>query len=779
MRNGNPAEWQNIVELMKGTSVWEEVKRLYPELTNDNDIADEVLAHYSGRRGAERLREEQRKIARGEGSAVEKARAITAIDRVREALERFWKGVCDFLHIHYTTAEEVADRVMRDLLEGVDPRKFGEADGRLREQFIGEKGAEAADHAEEVTTRFDNLAVAREMEEAKKDAKTIKMATGWERGADGKWRYEIPDIEYVPEGNADLNKWIARQPWSKEYDALCERVFAGETLPEADMKRLDELNSKAQEVADVYNSRDEKILADYVRNDELFKSYPELKRVKVVFVGERDFDGKYSEKENTIYIKKYSALPHVEILAHEIQHAIQAIEGFARGGNPGWFDKVNDMIWDIHRTMDKMMDYYAHRFGLPTFDDWNKSLDGKELKKFKTALKRYLKQKEDFSPIYAYSDFVGFKPEIRRDIKLALNKANKEIAEIRRQAYGGMPFDSFTAYRHLAGEVESRNVQKRLNMTPEERRASLAAETEDVARKYQIFLFGEGGGSHMGSRVDKRMAEIGAHYEGKDLTDAERAVVDVFSGKRDRRSVDITNDKGISIHLEMQQGNESHAGTKHSIFRHVGKDNGLISYDEIRLIPDIVKTGERTDKGKNVVYQKKIDGVRYTVYTDKKSNKEIFHDFYSNRKTAESESLSGESTNTQSSARTSDNAVDRKASDSGVSYTQLSAHANLSDASFDAAKVRRKSESAEKNAENDVKSRMNGLANTTGGDIRYQRAGGQWTSGSAQSLRQNGGECGAPIFRSHAGQHAKPQGPNASSVRSRRAHIQHCRHTRL
>ncbi len=107
----------------------------------------------------------------------------------------------------------------------------------------------------------------------------------------------------------------------------------------------------------------------------------------------------------------------------------------------------------------------------------------------------------------------------------------------------------------------------------------------------------------------------------------------------------------------MQQGNEPNAGTRHSIFRHVGKNNGSISYDEIKLIPDIVKTGERTDKGANVVYQKKIDGVRYIVYTDKKSNKELFHDFYSNRKTAGSESLSGESTNTQSSARTSDNAV--------------------------------------------------------------------------------------------------------------------------
>ena len=43
-------------------------------------------------------------------------------------------------------------------------------------------------------------------------------------------------------------------------------------------------------------------------------------------------------------------------------------------------------------------------------------------------------------------------------------------------------------YTKLSGEVESRNVQARMGMNDEERRASLAAETEDVAREDQIFL---------------------------------------------------------------------------------------------------------------------------------------------------------------------------------------------------------------------------------------------------------------------------------------------------
>lgn len=134
MREGNPTEWKNIVGLMKGTSVWAEVQKLYPELKNDDDIADEVLATFSGLRGAERLRAEQQKIMQGDGSVFEKAAAVGVLARVKQALSKFWKGVADFLGIHYTSAEEVADRVMKDLLEGVDPRKFG-VSGVLRESI--------------------------------------------------------------------------------------------------------------------------------------------------------------------------------------------------------------------------------------------------------------------------------------------------------------------------------------------------------------------------------------------------------------------------------------------------------------------------------------------------------------------------------------------------------------------------------------------------------------------------------------------------------------------
>lgn len=58
---------------------------------------------------------------------------------------------------------------------------FSADNNDIRFSLAGERGAAAADKAEERTARMDNLSVARKMEEEKKDAKAIKMArkSGW------------------------------------------------------------------------------------------------------------------------------------------------------------------------------------------------------------------------------------------------------------------------------------------------------------------------------------------------------------------------------------------------------------------------------------------------------------------------------------------------------------------------------------------------------------------------------------------------------------------------
>lgn len=276
-------------------------------------------------------------------------------------------------------------------------RAFNEAinsSDNIRFSLAGERGAAAADKAEERTFRMDNLSVARKMEEEKKDAKAIKMATGWERGADGKWRYEMPDAKIKDTMDVGGGHIVKRY--------------------EDDM---------------LWNGGK---LSDVIDAPELFKAYPQLKNVRIdtdAIMNDMPSHGEYDSKTNTITIHADELKYMNDILNHEIQHAVQGIEGFATGGSPT-------------------------------------TIRGEVKKRFNEVTKQ-IKQ---------------LRAEGKEDEAKALIEKNRGLYN----AY--MKNDDFNSYKSLAGEVEARNVSARLNMTPEERRKSLAESTEDVARKDQILL---------------------------------------------------------------------------------------------------------------------------------------------------------------------------------------------------------------------------------------------------------------------------------------------------
>ena len=138
LRKVNPMEWENVVRLMKGMrELWDAVKRDYSELKTDDDIAEEVLTQYSGKRGRQRFYEERERVLNDPSmSGDEKVRLFTIFENVKKALNSFWRGVADFLHIHYTSAEQVADQVLGDLLHRVNPtkeaKKYATEEGRIK-----------------------------------------------------------------------------------------------------------------------------------------------------------------------------------------------------------------------------------------------------------------------------------------------------------------------------------------------------------------------------------------------------------------------------------------------------------------------------------------------------------------------------------------------------------------------------------------------------------------------------------------------------------------------
>lgn len=311
-------------------------------------------------------------------------KAIVPSDTPSDVVDALKKAGIDVSSYERGNAED-RQKVTMDAINSSDNIRFS---------LAGERGAAAADKAEERTFRMDNLSVARKMEEEKKDAKAIKMATGWERGADGKWRYEMPDAKIKDTMDVGGGHIVKRY----EDDMLWN-------------------GGKLSKVIDA---------------PELFKAYPQLKDVRIetdAIMNDMPSNGEYNSKTNTVTIHADELKYMNGILNHEIQHAIQDIEGFAKGGS-------------------------------------SRLVRG-EVKKKLNEVTKQIRQ---------------LRAEGKEDEAKALIEKNRGLYN----AY--QKNDDFNSYKSLAGEVEARNVSARLNMTPEERRKSLAESTEDVARKDQIFL---------------------------------------------------------------------------------------------------------------------------------------------------------------------------------------------------------------------------------------------------------------------------------------------------
>ena len=323
-------------------------------------------------------------------------------------------------------------------------KRFNSRKNDIRFMFAGEKGAAEADKAEEKTYRMDNLKVAEEMERGKKDAKAIKLATGWERGADGRWRYEMPDAKIK-----DM------------------KDIGGGNI----VKRFD----------DDMLWNDGK-LTDVIDAPGLFEAYPQLKDVRIdtdAIMNDMPSNGVYNAKTNTITIHADDLKYMNSILNHEIQHAIQYIEGFGKGGSPEQMEKEFKAAQDEWKAR-----AYAHEL-----EEKAKEMGGEynqsEVEKALVEEYKDLDMSDELPD--KETRIKGFNYFARGYADRSMDDA---IKRFRQNESTRSDFDSYKEYLKLAGEVESRNVEKRLGMTDEERRNSLASETEDVNRDEQIVMNG-------------------------------------------------------------------------------------------------------------------------------------------------------------------------------------------------------------------------------------------------------------------------------------------------
>lgn len=121
MMSKNKQGWNNIKTLLKGTSVWEEVvsDSNYSNITNNEDaVASEVLSRISGRENAARMESEAQKVIDENKDVFEKAKSVTLLNRIKRALDMFWKWVGKelFKIKKFGSINEVTDRVLYDLM---------------------------------------------------------------------------------------------------------------------------------------------------------------------------------------------------------------------------------------------------------------------------------------------------------------------------------------------------------------------------------------------------------------------------------------------------------------------------------------------------------------------------------------------------------------------------------------------------------------------------------------------------------------------------------------
>lgn len=193
------------------------------------------------------------------------------------------------------------------------------------------------------TADKETLERAKQMIDGGASAEDIFRETGWFKGADGQWRFEIDDskMEFRRDGDVRLMEeepYRRMQELSDKWAASFEK--GGEELTEAESAELEALQD--QYVDRVWEEKYE--LQDFLKHDAIYKAYPKLRHMSLIFrpMSIEDY-GYYSPKDGAIVMNSDLIGAPENTLIHEIQHIIQSMEGFARGASPKyWNDRMEE-----------------------------------------------------------------------------------------------------------------------------------------------------------------------------------------------------------------------------------------------------------------------------------------------------------------------------------------------------------------------------------------------------------------------------------------------------
>ncbi len=246
------------------------------------------------------------------------------------------------------------------------------------------------------TAEVGRLADAERMEQGGADSETVRRETGWYRGYDGKWRFEIDDskMRFINHREESRRTW-----------------------------KLDEL----------------------IRHDALFAAYPELRNYTVLnFAFEDGINGVFSPGLNRIMLN-----PNLDragkraALIHEIQHAIQVIEGFAAGSSTDYWQDA--FVTDEEKRTERHLLELSRKNRLLEEDMYRMLEDTPDARR--DALRATLVKRHGEKAVREFTDTYNH--------LLNLQKQREMRAE--------------QAYRNTAGEIEAADVANRLGLSAKQR----------------------------------------------------------------------------------------------------------------------------------------------------------------------------------------------------------------------------------------------------------------------------------------------------------------------
>ena len=343
-------------------------------------------------------------------------------------------------------AGRISDEEFDEALDAIMEEEGLEDVSMLGRYSFGGQNARRAD--------LEALDRAKEMERQGVAMETIFRETGWYTGADGKWRFEIDDsgMEYSRWG--DLNR-SDRAEYARFRELEGKFIAGSITLEEQNELRqlIDQGHGpgRAEEQQTLQ-------LSDFVRHDELYQNYPQLRRAELRFADLPDgTSGSYNPGANVITLDNSLRSSPEDTLVHEIQHAIQTAEGFSGGSSPEYWENAR---------IDAELAASAARENLRL---WLQDIGYRD----------YVRQSMDrvvageITLDQHWENLQRFKETSSRAREIAASEQEVARYEERLRELDQMGRTARELYQNTAGEIEARDVAERRRMTPEQRRETM------------------------------------------------------------------------------------------------------------------------------------------------------------------------------------------------------------------------------------------------------------------------------------------------------------------